>query len=220
MIQGVEHEISPDAVVVRSRAPLAVVSSAVVGGGLGHARAIVNLHVPKNFQVERWATPVEAFARRRGLPAPWVGLLTSAWTEDAETVVDVADGITALAVVTVGLGNVIAAGLSPPAVASPSTINTIVVVDAQPTAAAMINAVITVTEVKTAALIAAGVRCREGAAATGTSTDAVVIAATERGCPCDFGGPVSALGAVVARAARGALETGIRRWLEKHGHGR
>ena len=45
MIEGVEHEVSAEAVVVRAREPLAVVSSAVVGGGLGRARAIVNLHV-------------------------------------------------------------------------------------------------------------------------------------------------------------------------------
>jgi adenosylcobinamide hydrolase len=270
VIDGVEYEIGTEAVIVLSRAPLTVVSSAVAGGGLGAARAIVNLHVAKNFRPpspsghEDWEAPLAEFVRRRGLPFPYVGLLTSAWTEHAEVAEDVGQGVAALALVTVGLGNPVATGLAPPstpvqstasaaipaltrravpsrpstaivssvseAAASsvsgaapssasgvvPSTINTIVVVDAAPVPAAMINCVISVTEVKTAALMAAGVVCADGRPASGTSTDAVVVAATGHGPPCRFGGPVSALGSVVARATRQALESGIRRWLERH----
>ena len=99
---------------------------------------------------------------------------------------------------------------------SPSTINTIVVVDAAAEPAALVNAVITATEVKTLALTAAGVRCDDGRLASGTSTDAVVVAATGRGPRCRFGGPASELGAVVARAVREALSAGVERWLEEH----
>src|SRR3989442_218035 len=56
----------------------------------------------------------------------------------------------------------------------------------------------------------------DGRLASGTSTDAVVVAATGRGPRCRFGGPVSDLGAVVARAVREALSAGIDRWLEEH----
>ena len=92
--------------------------------------------------------------------------------------------------------------------------NTVVVVDADPEPAAMVNLVITVTEVKTALLIEAGVKSPDGDIATGTSTDAVIVAATGRGACCRFGGPISDLGWVVARAAREALGAGVRRWLE------
>jgi len=126
------------------------------------------------------------------------------------------DGVTALAVTTVGLGNPVAAGISPAAAASASTINVIVVVDAAAEPAALVNAALTVTEVKTMALVAANVRCPDGAPATGTSTDAVVLAATGRGPRRRFGGPISDLGWPVARAARTALTAGIRRWLEEH----
>jgi acetyl esterase/lipase len=120
-------------------------------------------------------------------------------------------------VVTVGLGNPIAAGRSPLVSRSaPSTINVIVVVDADPSPAALVNAALTVTEVKTATLAACGVRCADGAPASGTSTDAVAVAATGRGRSCRYGGPVSDLGWVVARAARAALEAGIRRWAGDH----
>ena len=215
MIDGVEVTVDQEAVVVTAAEPLAVVSSAVVGGGFTSARAVVNLHVPKSLRLEETEAQLAAFADRRRVPVPWVGLLTSAWTEKACVAQAEADGIRALAVVTVGLSNRVAAGLDRAAAWSPSTINTIVVVDAVAEPAALVNAVITATEVKTLALTSAGVRCDDGRLASGTSTDAVVVAATGRGQRCRFGGPVSDLGAVVARAVREALSAGIDRWLEE-----
>ncbi len=213
---GVEVAVDREAVVVRTREPLVAVSSAVVGGGLGTARAIVNLRVDKHAALDDLEARLAAFVARRAVPAPWIGLLTSARTEHAETA-EVADhGLAALAVVTVGLSNRLAAGTGGALAWAPSTINTIVVVDAAPEPAALVNAVMTVTEVKTASLVAANVRCAVGAPATGTSTDAVVVAATGRGRGCRFGGPASELGAVVARASRRALAAGIARWLEAH----
>lgn len=215
MIDGVEVTVSPEAVQVTARHPLTVVSTAVAGGGLTAARAIVNLHVEKNHPWREGDPALEDFARARGVPAPWVGLLTSAWTEKAQIASATWDGVTALVVATVGLGNPVAAGISPAAAPSASTINVIAVVDADADAAALVNAALTVTEVKTMALVAAGVRCPDGPA-TGTSTDAVVVAATGRGPRRRFGGPISALGWPVARAARAALTAGIARWMEEH----
>jgi iron complex transport system ATP-binding protein len=216
MIQDVDVEIDREAVVVKARQPLRVVSSAVVGGGVGEARAIVILHVPKNFPCDNPDGELAAFARRRRIPTPYVGLMTSAWTEKAERAMEVANGITACAIVTVGLGNPVEAGRSPVARGQPSTINTIVVLEADPDPAALVNAVMTITEAKVLALTEAGIRCPEGSLASGTSTDAVVVAATGRGPRCRFGGPVSDLGWVLARAVRSALDAGIRRWLEEH----
>src|SRR5436190_505279 len=122
----------------------------------------------------------------------------------------------ALVVVTVGLSNPSAAGLSARAAWLPATINTITVVDADPEAAALVNLVATLTEVKTDVLRAAGVRCDDGRAATGTSSDAVVVAATRRGTRCRYGGPVPDVGWAAASAARQALETAVGRWLAEH----
>lgn len=216
MIDGVEVTVGPDAVVVAAGHPLTVVSTAVVGGGLTAARAVVNLHVPKNYRWAEGDTALSDYARARDVPAPWIGLLTSAWTEKAALASAREAGVTALAVATVGLGNPVAAGITPAGMALPSTINVIVVIDADAEPAALVNAALTVTEVKTMALVTAGVRCGDGAPATGTSTDAVVVAATGRGRRRRFGGPISDLGWPVASAARAALTAGIRRWLEEH----
>jgi len=216
MIEGIEVAVDREAVVVTAREPLTILSSAFVGGGFTAARAIVNLHVRKDVPAEETDGLLPRFAERRGLREPWVGLLTSAWTEKAVIAEATGSGLTALAVVTVGLSNRIAAGQTPIGVWAPSTINSIVVVDGAPEAAALVNAVMTVTEVKTALLAAAEVRCDDGRVASGTSTDAVVVAVTGRGTRHRFGGPISDFGWVVARAARSALSAGIRRWMDEH----
>jgi adenosylcobinamide amidohydrolase len=157
-----------------------------------------------------------AYARRAGVPEPFVGLLTGAWTEAATIGEEDGAGIRTLAVATVGLSNGIGAGRTPVSGWTHGTINTVVVVDADPEASALVNAVITVTEVKTLLLHEAGIRDAAGGLCTGTSTDAVVIAATGRGARARFGGPASELGWSMAQAARRALEAGIRGWQERN----
>jgi iron complex transport system ATP-binding protein len=216
MIEGLKVTVDREAVVVTSREPLMVLSSAFVGGGLTTARAIVNLHVRKNIAEAETDGLLPRFVERRELCGPWVGLLTSAWTEKAVVAEAAGSGLTALAIVTVGLSNRIAAGQTPLGVWAPSTINSIVVVNGAPEAAALVNAAMTVTEVKTVRLASVELRCDDGRLASGTSTDAVVVAATGRGPRCRFGGPVSDFGWVVARAAHEALDAGIRRWIAEH----
>jgi adenosylcobinamide hydrolase len=213
-IEGVEVEISPEAVVVTAAAPLTVLSSAVAGGGLGRARTLVNLHVDKDCPWQDAEVRLDAFAARRRLPAPWIGLLTAASTERARVAADSARGVGALVVATVGLSNPVAAGWSAPAGVEPGTINTLAIVDADLEPAALVNLVVTLTEVKALVLADAGLACG-GQRASGTSTDAVVVAATGRGRALRFGGPISDAGWVVARAARTALTDGVRAWLEK-----
>jgi iron complex transport system ATP-binding protein len=220
VIPGVDVAIDAEGVVVKAATPLAVVSSALVGGGMGVVDAVVNVHVPKGFACVDAVATVEAFARRRGVTVPYAGLLTAALTERAETAVARRGPLIAMAIATVGLSNRITAGVSPPAEGPPtlvpSTINTIVIVDGDAEPAALVNALMTVSEVKTLTLVEAGVKAAEGHLATGTSTDAVVIAATQRGARQRFGGPISDFGWVVAQAAGVALRRGVARWLAEH----
>ena len=216
-IHGVDVAIAADGVTVKAATPLTAASSALVGGGVAVVEAILNVHVPKNFACAQSTAALEAFACRHGVTGPYVGLLTAAATDKAEVAIARHGPLVALAVATVGLSNRITAGVSPAAGAAwPSTINTIVIVDGDAEPAALINALMTVTEVKTLALVEAGVKGADGHLATGTSTDAVVVAATGRGRRERFGGPISDLGWVVAQAAGPPLRRGIARWLEEH----
>src|SRR2546428_13280840 len=101
-IAGVHVDIGHEAVVVRADEPLTTASSAVVGGGLGRAAAIVNLHVPQNFRGEDARRVLEAFGARRAIPTPRVGLLTGARAGKGEGAPGTIDGITAAAVITAG----------------------------------------------------------------------------------------------------------------------
>jgi len=216
VIEGIEIAVDHEAVVVTAREPMTILSSALVGGGFTSASAIVNLHVRKNIPEAETHGLLPRFAARRGIRGPCVALFTSAWTDKAVIAEASAFGLTALAAVTIGLSNRIAAGQTPVAEWIPSTINAIVVVDGAPEPAALVNAAMTITEVKTALLAAIDLKCDDGLPASGTSTDAVVVAATGRGPRCRFGGPISDFGWVVARAAREALDIGIRRWIEEY----
>jgi len=216
MIEGLSVWIGPEAVVLRAPEPLQVLSSAVWGGGLGAARSIVNLHVALTDPCADPSAMLHAYARAQRVPEPCVGMLTGAWTERATVGEENAAGIRTVAVATVGLSNRTAAGRAPVSPWTHGTINTIVVVDADPEPAALVNAVITVTEVKALLLNEAGVRDPAGHAVTGTSSDAIVVAATGRGPRARFGGPVSELGWSIARAAGAALDAGIRGWLERN----
>src|SRR2546427_8596713 len=202
-IAGVHVDIGHEAVVARAAAPLTTPSSAVVGGGLGRASAIVNLHVPKTFRGEHADRVLEAFVARRAIPPAWVGLSPGAWTEKAEVATETMDGITAVAIVTVGLSNPASAGRTAVAAWLPSTINTILVVDAAATPAALVNLVMTVTEAKVMVVAGAGGRTLDGDPASGTSTDAIGIAAPRRGRRCEVRGPGGGLRWGAARAAPG-----------------
>lgn len=217
MLHGVQVALDADGVVVKAATPLAAASSALVGGGIGIVDAVLNVHVPKGFACADSTAVIAAFARRHGVRGPYVGLLTAAATEKAEAATARRGALSALAIATVGLSNRITAGVSPAAVLTAgSTINTIVLVDGDAEPAALLNALMTVTEVKTLALIEAGVKGADGHPATGTSTDAVVVATTQRGDRQRFGGPISDFGWVAAQAAGAALRHGIARWIAEH----
>jgi len=141
---------------------------------------------------------------------------------------DGAGGLTVEAWATAGLGNKARAGLTLPAAALyPGTINIIVLTNAQLTDAAMANAVITATEAKAAALqelavrvpAPGGERTAAGASdaaalplATGTTTDAVLIAATERGRLCRYAGTATQLGYMIGRTVYESVLAAARRW--------
>jgi adenosylcobinamide hydrolase len=208
VLPGVEVAVRPDAVWVRSAGALGVLGSAVVGGDLDVARHIVNQHVPRDYDGDP-ARDLARFARGLGIAEPFVGLMTAAWTHQARTVVDAVAGLRMAIVATVGVTAPVAAGLSRPAPCSPGTINLIAVLAARLERAAAVNGVITVTEAKTGALLAAGVATADGAPATGTATDAVVMAWTGRGPRCAYLGPATPAGWCLARAVRRAVAEGL-----------
>ncbi len=206
LLAGVTLERSRDALVIRAAEPLAVLSSAVLGGGARSARSIVNLHVPRGYDCRSPERDLRSFARRAGLASPLVGLMTAVPLEQARVLAGAADRITVRAVITVGLANVARAGQRAERHAAAGTINAIFLCDGQLRGSAAVELVALASEAKASALIEAGVRTSQGALATGTSTDATVIAWRRRATPeVRYAGSATAIGSLVARLVRDAL---------------
>jgi len=216
-IPGIAVVIDEKAVRVTSERPLAVLSSAVVGGGLCTARDIVNMHVDKDYDGGSPEDDLAAFAASRGVGGAFVGLMTAACTEHACVVAESRDGVTVAAVVSVGLSNTSNAGITPPLAASPGTINAILLVDAALTPGAMVNAVITATEAKTMTLAEWDVRTPQGDPASGTSTDSVVVACTQGEAGLSYAGSATTVGWLVARTVRDAITRLCREKVERDG---
>jgi iron complex transport system ATP-binding protein len=197
------------ALVLRSERPLQTLSSALVGGGFGQARCIINRHVDKDYDVRTPAEDLIAFAREHGVDEPFVGLMTAVYVDEAESATARDGDLTVATVATAGVGNATASGLSGPAALAPGTINLVVLVDGALTPAALVNAVITATEAKTQTLMDHGVRTSDGHPASGTSTDAVVIACTGRGPKLPYAGPATRVGWLIGRSVRRALEKAL-----------
>lgn len=191
--------------------PLRVASTAPYGGGVRKVHHILSLKVDESLECQQ----PERFARARateiGLDQPFVGLLTGVSLERAKVAVRQASDMAVIAIVSAGGRNLCAAGLSPVWNAPQcGTINTIAIVDARLSDAALLNLLAVATEAKGLALRERGVLTEEGFPATGTSTDAVIVACTGNGRRHQYGGPVTLpghlIGTTVLAAIRAALD--------------
>ncbi|MFI0737565.1 adenosylcobinamide amidohydrolase [Streptomyces sp. NPDC021100] len=178
-----------------------MVSSAVLGGGIGERSWVLNSQVPHGYRRTDPDRHLAALATGAGVRGPGVGLLTAA---DVRAHGHARDG-GAEAVVTAGLG-VRGWAASPAdgtaAAPRPGTINIVLAVPAPLTDAALVNAVATATEAKVQALLDAGFDC------SGTPTDAVCVAAHAPRPgeePHAFAGPRSLWGSRLARAVHTAV---------------
>ncbi|SEG73381.1 adenosylcobinamide amidohydrolase [Paenibacillus sp. UNC499MF] len=152
-------------------------------------------------------------ARPGTLVTGGAGLPAGAGKGAAESAAAIAadTGIAVSAWVTVGYSNMARAGRGLPASALfPGTINIIVAVEGELTDEAMVNAVITATEAKAAALQDLGVALEDGSGATGTTTDAVLIAATQKGRVHRYAGTATYLGHMIGRSVyEAAMQSGL-----------
>lgn len=205
---GVTVERHPHLLVVNSGQPLHVLSSAVVGGGFTEATIIINRFVDKNYNCDDPASDLRQVAASHGITS-FVGMLTAVRLDQARTATCRRDNLTVCAIVTAGVSNATAAGVSAPFVGRAGTINTILLVDAALSKPAMVNAVTTATEAKTAVLGEQGVETADGLPATGTSTDAIVLACTGRGRELNYAGPATTVGYLLARAVRQVLSDAL-----------
>ena len=158
-------------------------SSAVYGGGHNRVERIVNWQVPRTYdcgdpqedfklRLEHWGYKTEAS----------VGLQTAAVIAGGSVFEEVGDCFRIVVCTTSGTGNAARAGFGREVYSAyqAGTINTVILIDGRMTFPAMVNAMITATEAKAAALQDLGILDPVNRLiATGTTTDAVVIAVSQ-----------------------------------------
>lgn len=201
--------INDEALIVRSTVPLLTVSSSLMGGGVVSTQNIINMHVDKGYHSLTPADDLRALAQRYEITEPFQGFMTAVYMNQLQFITLREGDLTVTALVTAGVSNATAAGESLPAALTPGTINIILLIDANLTPSALVNAVITVSEAKTASLLAHNVHTPEGLLATGTSTDAVCIACTGRGSATDYAGSATVVGWLIGRAVRHCLDVAL-----------
>ena len=206
-IPGITLHTSSRALHLESKRPLRSLSSSVVGGGFSIIHHILNLHVDKNYRNPDPAADIDSYAKKIGLEEAYLGMMTAVFLNQHRGVNLTRGGLTLSAVVTAGVGNACAAGRSEPLTAAPrpGTINIILLFSHPLSPAALVNAVITATEVKTDVLRRMAVRTPEGIPATGTSTDAIAVACPQQGAVYPYAGPLTTPGWLIGQAVRKTL---------------
>jgi iron complex transport system ATP-binding protein len=204
-----------------------VISSAPRGGGILRARSILNHQVAANPAVQnrstpnRWRDPARDLGRlavRLKAVTPVVGLMTAVPMKQLVVDREESGPVWIECFCTVGVTNAVRAGEGPPSIAGHrrqhGTINIILVTNATLAMTALVGAVQVATESKTGTLIKNRVRSitRKAALATGTGTDAVVIASSLEGRHrLPYSGTHTAIGAMIGRLVSRCVALGLRR---------
>ena len=159
------------------------------------------------------------FLKSKGFePSETVGMMTAVILEDVSYKFFEQDSFSIFVVVTAGVGNAIDASKSEQHsyMTVPGTINTWIFVNGELTEEAFIQSIMTATEAKIKALNDLKVIDRvTGTIATGTSTDSILIAATQTGEELEFAGTITPLGKLIGKAVYQCTTEAIQKSQEK-----
>ncbi|NJN70474.1 MAG: adenosylcobinamide amidohydrolase [Nitrospira sp.] len=226
------YQVIGPTLVIRLGGRKRVLSSAPLGGGVGLASNIVNHQVETNGSIKAYyPTPARYLRRlalRLRLNGKTIGLMTAVPMTQLVTARVAAEGVWVECFGTVGVTNAVRAGEWPSQrshhdkLGKPGTINLILVTNGSLSHAAMVGVVQVATEAKTGVLRDHAVpSCHDGSAATGTGTDAVVIACQRRGQGPShiYSGTHTIIGALVGRVVTDCMTRGLAKakaWRESH----
>jgi adenosylcobinamide hydrolase len=217
-LDGVQAWLVPDTgnpyLLVELDKPARTLNSSPWGGGQGYHKYLLNRQVDLTYNCNDPIAEMEAFLQAQRLePRETACLMTAAQVAEAAVESAAYGEARVTGIVTVGLSNKARAGLALPSPQLyPGTINTIVLVRGIMTDAAMVNAVMTATEAKAAALQALDERVEGKLHATGTTSDAVLIAALGSGPLHRYAGTVTEVGYLIGRTVYESTMTAGRRY--------
>jgi adenosylcobinamide amidohydrolase len=193
------------------------ISSAVYGGGMGRLKRAVNQFVSRDYECSNPVRDMEEKLQEWGYPLEGcAGLMTAVPLEHAAVAEEDTGSAGIVCCVTAAAGNAARAGSDRSVLAAyrPGTINIMLGIDGWLTPSAMVNAVMTATEAKAAALADLGiVDAENGRIATGTTTDAIVLAVSgSRRYAAEhvYAGTATDLGDAIGRLVYSAVTESLR----------
>ena len=194
-----DFAVSSNYVSLTTAGPLKTLSSAVHNPGMGWYRSFVNRHVDANYDCDDVKSEMANYLEANGFNCTdTVGMMTAVTTEHVEIGEYVGDFGTVLIAVTAGVGNAVDVSQALSREQRVGTINTWVIVNGILPDEAFIQAMITATEAKTKALQVELIKDPlTGTIATGTSTDSLLVAATQQGEYLPYAGPITELGKLI-----------------------
>ncbi len=226
------YKVENNTLIIPFASPRRVISSAVHGGGIVKAHAVLNHQVysdpiDRNREgchsdvLEDPSRYLGKLAERLKIRKPCVGLMTAVNLRCLVLKREETDGIWIEGFFTVGVANAVRAGEPTRTIPSKNslpqigTINIILVTNVRFSVAAMVCAVGVATEGKTSMLAEEKVRSSSGCSfATGTGTDVIAIVGG-KGPYCRYGGTHTKIGELIGRVVSRGVMQGLkndRKW--------
>ncbi|MCZ2257495.1 adenosylcobinamide amidohydrolase [Sporosarcina sp. G11-34] len=216
-----DFSVSSNYVSLCAKGPLKTISSAVHNPGMGWYRVFINRHVDADYHCDDVQLEMASYLEQQGFnTSETVGMMTAVTTEHAEVEEYKGDFGSVVIAVTAGVGNAVdvSEALTRDREHKVGTINTWVIVNGQLPDEAFIQAMITATEAKTKALQTEEVKDPlTGTIATGTSTDSLLVAATQYGEYLPYAGPITELGKLVGHGVYECTVRALRAYKKAKG---
>ncbi len=204
---------------VQFDAPLRTISNGVIGEGIHWLKHFCNFHVEKNYDCSEPKKDLQKWMKNQHIPPEQaVGMMTAVTLEDMVCLTKQMNGIQMMVIVTAGVGNAvdISNDQLPEEVRKIGTINTMVFIDAHFTDGALVNGLMSATEAKTKALQDLNVTDpNTNTVATGTSTDSLLLAATQQGERTPYAGSGTAVGKAIGKMVYDATTEAVRTYFKR-----
>ncbi|GAA0324259.1 ATP-binding cassette domain-containing protein [Bacillus carboniphilus] len=214
-----------ESVIYQSPIPLKTISSAVFNSGMGWYSTFLNRKVTPDYDCDDSQNEMRDFIQQKGLNVTdTVAMMTAVHMEDVviKEWNDKGEDFSFLVMVTAGVGNAIDVSRSyqNDRKEIPGTINVWVLVNGDLAEEAFVQAIMTATEAKSKALFDLEIHDSfSKTQATGTPTDSMLIASTQKGTPLAYAGPVTSLGKGIGKTVYDATREAIEKYIKRKEHG-
>lgn len=208
-----QFTIQHDCVHLETPTPLRTISSAMHNPGFGWFRHFINRTVDAQYMVEDAHAEMKQYIVSQQLPIEQtVAMMTAVDAEHAVIRRYTNDADDIFVMVTAGVGNAVDAsrGHLHEELQTVGTINLWVIVNGHLTDESFMQAMMTATEAKVKAMHDDNIRDpHTGTLATGTSTDSILIAATQSGTQYEYAGTITDLGKLIGRGVYECMHTAL-----------